>query len=636
MATANLTTPPAASTSKVKSSAKRGPKKGTWLLLGIVGLGIVGFFSRGYLSASLSGSGAGPNLYQTQTVERGLLRVTITEDGNVESARNEDIKCTVEGGSQILWIIPEGTQVKKGTLLVKLDSSAIDDLRTGQKIVYEKARAALIKAEEDFAVKSIAVKEYTEGVFIKELQTAESNIVIAKENLKSSQNTLEHSERMFRKGYINQLQLEQNKFSVQRAQLDLDAFETAKKVLVEYTKSKMTRELESLRDAASAELAASKAACDLEKGKLERLEEQVKRCTIHAPQDGMVIYGNDRSGGFRGGSGAPTIEEGAQVREFQTIIRLPDLSQMQIKVLVHESKIENVRIGQPAIIRIRDRDLRGTVVSVSSQPEAMNFFAASVKEYASIVRIDNMTGEDHIKPGMTAEVEIIVAELPDVLSVPLTGVVEQDKGALCYVRTPTGYETRRVSVGMGNDQYLEIKDGLNAGDQVILNPRSTIAEARQLAHQKSLARVDGGHDVKVVKSKGEQSKGDGKGEQAKAGAPAESGAAPAVGGAAPATGGAAPAVGGGAPAGASPAVAKGGESKKAARKDFNIMSLDQNKDGKISRDEAPERMKPMFGMMDSNGDGFLDAKEVAEVRKKFQQKQAAKPSGPLDKAEGGQ
>ena len=75
---------------------------------------------------------------------------------------------------------------------------------------------------------------------------------------------------------------------------------------------------------------------------------------LYAGQDGMVVYANERS---RFGQQQSTIEEGATVRERQTILRLPDLSQMQVKVNVHESKVDQLELGMRAQIRILDREL---------------------------------------------------------------------------------------------------------------------------------------------------------------------------------------------------------------------------------------------------------------------------------------
>ena len=125
------------------------------------------------------------------------------------------------------------------------------------------------------------------------------------------------------------------------------------------------------------------------------------------PRHGMVVYANDLSSG-RFGQQTPKVEQGAAVRQYQAIIRLPDLSKMQVKVLVHESKIEQLRRGQRARIKIQDREWQGTVTAVASQPEAANFFGGGAKEYATYVRIDGAA--EGLKPGMTSDVTILIDE----------------------------------------------------------------------------------------------------------------------------------------------------------------------------------------------------------------------------------
>jgi multidrug efflux pump subunit AcrA (membrane-fusion protein) len=419
--------------------------------------------------------------YQTDTVRRGLMRVTVNDDGNVESASNIDLKCEVDGGSQILWIAPLGEEVKKGDVLVRLNSSAVQEEITEQRIIYEKANAELIRAETDLAVAAISLKEYEEGTFVKEQQTAEANIVIARENLKSSENLSAHNERMFRKGYINRLQLEASQFAVERAKLDLDTMLTAKQVLVEFTRPKMVKELRSKQSAAEATYAASKAAAELEKFKLEELQVQLEKCVIKAPQDGMVVYANQREG--RRGESLSTIEEGAQVREMQSIIQLPDLTHMQVNTLIHETKIDKIRAGMPATIRIRGRELQGSVKFVNNQPEPGNWFSSDVKEYAAKVNIESIPSGVILKPGMTAEVEILVRELADALQVPLMAVVQEGLESVCYVKRGENVERRKVSIGDANTSFLEIKTGLEKGEEVILNPRSSVVEAKERGEQ---------------------------------------------------------------------------------------------------------------------------------------------------------
>ena len=111
---------------------------------------------------------------------------------------------------------------------------------------------------------------------------------------------------MFRKGYVSSLELEGQRFAVERSQLELDSARTAKDVLVNFTKAKMLQDLESQRDTAEAQMRSETAAFRLEEIRLKRLEDQLQQCTIHAGQDGMVVYANERS---RFGQQQSTIEE---------------------------------------------------------------------------------------------------------------------------------------------------------------------------------------------------------------------------------------------------------------------------------------------------------------------------------------
>ncbi len=184
----------------------------------------------------------------THEVQRGELLITVTEDGNVESASNVEIRCQVAGGSSILTIVEDGTQVKKGDLLVELDSSALEDQINTQRIAFERVRATKIQSVANWSVAKIAVTEYMEGTYKQLIQDAEAQITIAEENLRSSKNSLEHSEKMFRKGYVSSLELEGQKFAVQRSELELGSANTAKDVLEKFTKEKTLEDLRSQRD----------------------------------------------------------------------------------------------------------------------------------------------------------------------------------------------------------------------------------------------------------------------------------------------------------------------------------------------------------------------------------------------------
>jgi HlyD family secretion protein len=564
------------------------------LVLGVVLVGGAGYAA----SLVFKSADATPRTAaMTHTVQSGEMLVTVTEDGNVESARNVEIKCQVAGGSAILTIVRDGSEVKQGDKLVELDASALEDQINAQKITFEKARSAMVQAEKDYQVAEISVKEYQQGTYKIEIQGAEAQITIALENLRTSQNVLQHSQRMFRKGYISSLELEGQQFSVQRSQLELDSARTAKDVLENFTKLKMMEDLESKVETAKAKMESEKAAFALEESRLKRLEDQKVLCVITAPQDGMVVYANEQAGGMRGGQQGPMIEEGATVRERQTILRLPDLSQMQVKVNVHETKVEQLRIGMRARIRILDRELQGAVSSIANQPEPTSFFSASVKEYGTIVKIDGQPAG--LRPGMTSEVEILVAHLKDVLTLPVAAVVEQRGKYFCWVTTAGGQTERRSLVlGLNNDQFVEVKDGVAAGDKVLLNPRAVVPEARVSEEE--------AEPTNVGEQFGESKPTAGPAAGPERGAfkpPAEAGGQPPGG-----------PNGGGAPGG--PPAGPGGSRSGG----FDLMQLDADGDGKVSKQEAPERMQEGFDAMDTNKDGALDQSEINALREKMRAK----------------
>ncbi|HUY31623.1 MAG TPA: HlyD family efflux transporter periplasmic adaptor subunit [Pirellulales bacterium] len=589
---------------------KRGGAGKSLLLL--LALGLVTGGGGGYLVWSSSQVDDPSKQALTKPVAKSDLVISVVEDGNLESASNIELKCEVEGtNTTILKIVPDGQQVKKGDELVKLNSSAIEEAIDEQKITLEDAHATEIGAEKDFSAASIAVEEYREGTLKQELEQMDADITQARQNLSSAENTLGFTKKMHRQGYATPLELESKQSLVLQSKLNLGVAVTKKMVLKEFTSRKMVEELEGKRDSFQAKMNAQKIAHDLEVKKLKRLENNLVKCVITAPQDGMVVYAND-AGNQRMGQQAVKIEEGSAVHQYQAIIRLPDLSQMQVKALVHESKVDLLRIGMRANVKIQDSEYQGTVAQVATQPEPGGWFGGGVKEYATIVKIDGRP--EDLKPGMTAEVEILVAEKKGVLSVPVQAIVEQGKKFYAWVKSDSKPDKRTVLLGATNDTFIEIKDGLLEGDLVLLNPRAVVAEAREDVPQEDVVDISkkfGATAGTVQVAEGDAPKPPVKSDPTAVRTASTPAAAPAPAGttaAGGAPGGGGPPGGGG--AGRGPGGGGGGQRKLPAFKD-----LDKDGDGKISKEENPS---PWFDRQDANADGFVDRKEFKESMDQFQ------------------
>ncbi|MBM82464.1 MAG: hypothetical protein CMJ78_18015 [Planctomycetaceae bacterium] len=536
----------------------------------------------------------------TYSVQKSDILVTVVEDGNVESASNVELKCQVLGGSTILSIVEDGKVVKEGDQLVELDKSNIEDQLNSQKIQYEKALATKIQSDEDYEAAKIAVKEYEEGTFVEESKKADAEIRIAQENLRTAQNIFAYTKKMVRKGFATSLQREADEFAVERCQLDLDAAETRKKVLVDFTKEKTLKDLEAKRDASAAKMRADEAALELEKSKLERLKKQLENCIILAPRSGMVVYANDASRSRFGGQQQVQIEEGAVVRERQAIIRMPDRENMQVKVTVHESKVDQIKRRMKASIVIQENQFTGEVISIANQPEPTSWFSGNIKEYATIVAIKGENNGE-LRPGQTAHVEIRIAHRKDVAAIPVSSVVEQEGEYFCWLDTPEGYEKRSLKLGQTNDILVEVVDGVKVGDIVVRNPKAVIESARKkVSLETELPAKDkfgdnGADDETSAEDTDDDDSSQGQNPQSPRGSsnPGQSRSG-----------------GGG----------RGGYSMPQTAEEY-IKRSDTNGDGKISvNDELDDRKRQYIGGNDTNDDGFIDLEEAEVALKKLKER----------------
>jgi len=479
---------------------------GRWVTLVVGGAAVALMVA--WASNRLPGKGSAAAVnFQTFEVTRGPLEITVVEQGNLESTSNVDVRCEVEGrvgggggggggssgpGTPIIWIYKEGEFVEQGQKIIELDGSGLKQQEIEQQIVYETARQALITAKNTHAAAIIAVDEYLLGTFPKEAELVEAEITVAKENLRRAEGYAKYSEKLYEKSFLTQATLEADQFAVENARLTLKAAETKKNSLVEFTKKKMIADLQSLRDSAEASMKATESKFKLEENKLEQIRSQIDKCTIHAPRDGMVIYASDRD--RRGRSDSVEIKEGALVRLRQIIVQLPDLTHMQVRAKVHESMIERVKKEQRVNIRIDalpNLTMHGAVQSINNQPEPGSWMSSNVKEYGVLCSIDEAV--ENLKPGMTAEVEIEINRFDDVLAVPVQAVVQKGEQSFCYVVGNAGFVARPVALGDTNDVLIEIKEGLNAGERVVLNPRLVVPEAREQASQLDLRKNGNGN-----------------------------------------------------------------------------------------------------------------------------------------------
>ncbi|MGI9474623.1 MAG: efflux RND transporter periplasmic adaptor subunit, partial [Rubripirellula sp.] len=438
------------------------------LLLGVVGAVGYKFFSKNKTRVSAE-------QLITQAANRGPFDHIVLEQGEIESSSNIEIVCEVKSrgssGTAILWVIDEGTRVKEGDKLVELDASELDLRLKEQKIQVITAEARLATSEAQLEQAKISRQEYLEGVYKTDEKTILSDRAIAEQNLRKAKLAIQSSERLVAKGLINSLTLEADRFAVADAQNKLDVAESKLKVLQNLTKQKMLVQFDSDIEAAEASLSAAQSELMEERMEMEEIEEQIVKCVMMAPSDGVVVHANRYSS--RGGSAEFVVEAGATVRERQEIIRLPDPSLMQVKCKINESRITLINEGMAAKISvdaIPGLKLTGRVMKVNRYAEPSSFFSSSIKEYATIIEIINPP--ENIRTGMTAEVQIFVEQLGDALQIPIQGLYEHGPEMYSLIQKgPDTFETVKVSIGATNDTMASISGGIVEDDIVVLNLR---------------------------------------------------------------------------------------------------------------------------------------------------------------------
>ncbi|MEO2009346.1 MAG: hypothetical protein ABGX22_11775, partial [Pirellulaceae bacterium] len=170
------------------------------------------------------------------------------------------------------------------------------------------------------------------------------------------------------------------------------------------------------------------------------------------------------------------ITEGATVRKDQVLLLMPDLSKMQVKVGIHESIVERIKPGLRTRVTLPDITLDAEVSSVATVTRPAGWWTGNVVKYDTIIDLPAVEG---LKPGMSAEVEVIIAEHKNVLTMPIAAVVETVDGNFCWVKTASGPERRSLKLGDTNDVFIVVEAGIQEGDEVLLNPIEFIQDEQK-------------------------------------------------------------------------------------------------------------------------------------------------------------
>ena len=352
-----------------------------------------------------------------------------------------------------------------------MDTKRVEDAVSKHTTESHTARATLEESIANLNQSLLAEAAYLEGEYKTRLQKLERQLKVARTNLETAETHLANTRSMFNQGFVTLLEVESNEFTVVRAKLELEVVETELHVLEKYTRNMRLETIRGSLAAAKSKKEADESGLAMDEGRRDRAIKELEYCVIKAKKPGLVIYPSSAAW-----KDTPDVTVGAGVRRDQTLLLMPDLTKMQVKVGIHESLISRVHVGMAARVSLANYELEGKVSSVASVARPAGWWTGNVVKYDVIVDVPSNAD---LKPGMTAEVDLLLASYPESVTIPVSSVLQTEEGCFCWVKRSGQFIRQPIIVGDGNEIFLLVEQGLVVGDVVALSPRAIIAEQNE-------------------------------------------------------------------------------------------------------------------------------------------------------------
>ncbi len=258
------------------------------------------------------------------------------------------------------------------------------------------------------------------------------------------------------------------------------------------------------------------------RARLQSIREDLNDTKITSPINGVISKLNAKEG--------EVVVTGTMNNPGTVILTISDLSKMQVRCRVDEVDIPHVKEGQTARLFLQAdqrRPVPARVVRVASKGDKQ--VGRDVVYFETLLEV--LSNDKRIKPAMTANVEIEVAEVDDAITIPVEAVVHRMRKDLpeeivsqfdetqggkelserarqaqyikvAYVMEDEAAKVRLIDVGIADSRRVEIKSGINEGDKVVIGPY------RSLDQIKDGRKVKLAEDEKKDEQAGEDEKGD--------------------------------------------------------------------------------------------------------------------------------
>lgn len=361
---------------------------------------------------------------KTEIAKPQVLETTVTATATGTIKSDTEVKVTAQRAGRVAKIhVLEGDIVKKGDMIVSLDS-------TEAEINEQKARASLERAS--------AVLEELRASFGALQAEVQAAIDRTASRLADAERRYNKLTELFGKGFVSKFEFDAAKTEYEVAKAEHESA-LAGNSKIEAQKSQMEAQASAVREAREA-------------FNLAKLEYDYS--FLRSPIDGVVTSVPVKLG--------ETVGKGSLVAE---IIAMESL---YVEAFIDEADVRKVKLGQKAYVTMDaypGRELTGKVYMISpvvlgERQETRTFE----------VRTKVLDKDIELKPGMSADIEIIVGRVENTLSVPSQAVIERGGKHYVYVKDGSRARLREVKIGLYNWTLTEITSGLKESEEVITTP----------------------------------------------------------------------------------------------------------------------------------------------------------------------
>ena len=390
-------------------------------------------------------------------------------------------------------------------MLATLDKSSYEEMQRQQVITVEQAKASHLQARLNLEIARLAVVEYRDGLVEETLKAMEGSLALARSNLSLAEDHLDWSQKMNGKGYSSSADDRLGK--VQRLPDGIRAEQAAlgDGSLPAVHAAQDRKEPSAAGDDRTRPRSPTKSSSSSARS-IGWPSSRSKSSTARFVRLTMVSCIITKTPIARSRNQA-VIEEGMSVRQRQELFYLPDLSELEVQMALNESVVNRVQPGnadQSADSkRCPDLELDGEVVSIGQFPASPGRDGEDFRYFLSRVKIDRDRAGPHARHDRR-ESTFSWPRRRNVLAVPLEAIRSVKGKKICYVVTDERLERRPVELGLDTTALIEITDGVQEGELVVLNPPpessnlDSFKNSSQARYRPPLARVPHGGVVPAL------------------------------------------------------------------------------------------------------------------------------------------